>query len=140
MFSTYIYHNVKVFSINPRCLRNHLIYKNFLSYLKIVVLKIRFIFNSESIPLSHKVDDTEWPFVHHAEFTTKGHSLIIVYNYDIYYRLGPRTYQSFRVTNDAIPGIVYNGIPDWLYEGKYDIQFSFPCTFSIESIYISIDN
>lgn len=71
---------------------------------------------SESIPLSHKVDDFEWPFLHHAQFTTKGHSLIIVYNYDIYYRLGPRTYQSFRVTSDAVPGIIYNGIPDWLYE------------------------
>lgn len=78
-----------------------------------------FPFSSESIPLSHKADDPGWPQLQHAEFTTKGHALIIVYNYDIYYRLGPRTYQSFRVTDDAIPGIVYNGIPDWLYEGEY---------------------
>lgn len=61
----------------------------------------------------------EWPYLHHAQFTTKGHSLIIVYKYDIYYRLGPRTYQSFRVTDDAIPGVIYNGIPDWLYEGMF---------------------
>lgn len=60
----------------------------------------------------------EWPHLHHAQFTTKGHSLIIVYKYDIYYRLGPRTYQSFRVTEDAVPGTIYNGIPDWLYEGN----------------------
>lgn len=59
-----------------------------------------------------------WPFLHYAQFTPKGHSLVMVYNYDIYYRLGPRTYQSYRVTDDAIPGIIYNGIPDWLYEGK----------------------
>lgn len=77
-----------------------------------------YLFFSESIELSHKVDDMEWPHLHHAQFTTKGHSLIIVYNYDIYYRLGPRTYQTYRVTNDAIPGIIYNGIPDWLYEGN----------------------
>lgn len=73
---------------------------------------------SETIPLSHIADDLDWPYLHHAQFTPKGHSLIMVYNYDIYYRLGPRTYQSFRVTDDAIPGIIYNGIPDWLYEGK----------------------
>lgn len=73
--------------------------------------------NSESIPLSPIVDDMEWPFLHYAQFTPKGHSLIMVYNYDIYYRLGPRSYQSYRVTDDAIAGVIYNGIPDWLYEG-----------------------
>lgn len=73
---------------------------------------------SESIPLSPKVDDTEWPYLYHAQFTTEGHSLIMVYNYDIYYRRDPRSYQAYRVTNDAVPGIIYNGIPDWLYEGK----------------------
>lgn len=73
---------------------------------------------SENIPLSHIADDMDWPFLHHAQFTPKGHSLIMVYNYDIYYRLGPRTYQSYRVTDDAMPGIIYNGIPDWLYEGE----------------------
>lgn len=41
----------------------------------------------------------------------------MVYNYDIYYRFGPRAHQSYRVTNTGIPGIIYNGIPDWLYEG-----------------------
>lgn len=56
--------------------------------------------------------------LHHAQFTSNSHALIIVHNYDIYYRLGPRTYQVFRVTDDAQPGVVFNGIPDWLYEGK----------------------
>lgn len=60
----------------------------------------------------------DWPYLHYAQFTPKGHSLIMVYNYDIFYRLGPRTYESYRVTDDAIPGVIYNGIPDWLYEGN----------------------
>lgn len=68
--------------------------------------------------MSPKVDDIEWPLLNFAQFTPKGHSLIIIHNYDIYYRLGPKSYQSYRVTNDAIPGIIYNGVPDWLYEGK----------------------
>ncbi|XP_037042079.1 inactive dipeptidyl peptidase 10 [Bradysia coprophila] len=71
---------------------------------------------SENIPLSHIADDMDWPYLHYAQFTPKGHSLIMVYNYDIFYRLGPRTYESYRVTDDAIPGVIYNGIPDWLYE------------------------
>jgi hypothetical protein len=43
----------------------------------------------------------------------------MVYNYDIYYILSPRQVQSYRVTNTAVPGIVSNGVTDWLYEGDY---------------------
>jgi hypothetical protein len=46
----------------------------------------------------------------------------MVYNYDIYYLLSPRGGQSYRVTNSAVPGIVSNGVTDWLYEGNYFIQ------------------
>lgn len=88
-------------------------------------LTYSFFHFSENIPLSHIADDMDWPYLHYAQFTPKGHSLVMVYNYDIYYRLGPRTYQSYRVTEDAIPGIIYNGIPDWLYEGKFVIYFEF---------------
>lgn len=65
----------------------------------------------------------DWPYLHYAQFTPKGHSLIMVYNYDIFYRLGPRTFESYRVTDDAIPGVIYNGIPDWLYEGSVNDLF-----------------
>lgn len=49
----------------------------------------------------------------------------MVYNYDIYYRRGPRSTQVYRVTNDAVPGIIYNGVPDWLYEGKFNFIIGF---------------
>lgn len=65
------------------------------------------------------MDDAEWPYLHHAQFAPEGHSLVMVYNYDIYYRRGPRSHQSYRVTSDAVPGVVSNGIPDWLYEGEF---------------------
>jgi inactive dipeptidyl peptidase 10 len=42
----------------------------------------------------------------------------MVYNYDIYYKTGPKSAQSYRITKTAIPGVIYNGVPDWLYEGK----------------------
>lgn len=55
----------------------------------------------------------------HAQFTPEGNAVIMVHNYDIYYRRTPRAPETYRVTNDAVPGIVYNGVPDWLYEGNY---------------------
>lgn len=52
----------------------------------------------------------------HAQFTPRGHSLVLVHNYDIYYKMGPKA-STYRITKTAVPGIIYNGIPDWLYEG-----------------------
>lgn len=73
---------------------------------------------SETIQLSHKPAEDGWPFLLHAQFTPRGHSLIIVYNYDIYFMSGPRSQQAYRITKSAVPGHIYNGVPDWLYEGK----------------------
>jgi hypothetical protein len=42
----------------------------------------------------------------------------MVYNYDIYYKTGPKSVQSYRITSTGIPGTIYNGVPDWLYEGN----------------------
>ena len=61
----------------------------------------------------------EWPYLLHAEFTPKGQSIVLVYEYDIYYRPSARALQAYRLTKNAIPGIVYNGVPDWLYEGEW---------------------
>lgn len=58
----------------------------------------------------------------HAQFTPEGHSIIMVYNSDIYYRRTSHSYGTYRVTNDAVPGIVYNGVPDWLYEGNLEMN------------------
>ncbi|XP_039952053.1 inactive dipeptidyl peptidase 10 [Bactrocera tryoni] len=90
---------------------------------------------SESIKLKIDAHGDEWPYLHYARFvstqaanrdnasttsnsiTTGGNALVMVYNYDIYYCQGPRsTNHVYRITRDAVPGIVYNGIPDWLYE------------------------
>ncbi len=57
----------------------------------------------------------------YAEWAPRGHALVLVYEYDIYYKSEPRANTTYRVTRDAIPGQIYNGIPDWLYEGRYYI-------------------
>lgn len=56
--------------------------------------------------------------MHYARFANSGNALIWVHNYDIYYRKEVRDTHAYRVTHDSVPGIVYNGIPDWLYEGR----------------------
>lgn len=73
---------------------------------------------SESIKL--KIDDgeNEWPYLHYARFTPHTNAIVLVYNYDIYYCQGARSQFVHRITRDAIPGVIFNGIPDWLYEGK----------------------
>lgn len=88
--------------------------------ISLVKLQSQFVFIrfSETIPLSPKSDSIDWPHMHHAQFTPEGHALIMVYNYDIYFRRTLRAPETYRVTTDAVPGIVYNGVPDWLYEGK----------------------
>lgn len=77
---------------------------------------------SESIKLKIDANDDEWPYLHYARFTPTGNALILVYNYDIYYSAAAREHRVWRVTEDAVPGVVYNGIPDWLYEGKQQQQ------------------
>uniref|UniRef100_A0A4Y0BK07 Venom dipeptidyl peptidase 4 n=1 Tax=Anopheles funestus TaxID=62324 RepID=A0A4Y0BK07_ANOFN len=74
------------------------------------------ITNSETIPLTIISGSGEWPFLLHAEFTPKGQAIVLVYEYDIYYRPSAQALQAYRLTKNAIPGIIYNGVPDWLYE------------------------
>jgi len=73
--------------------------------------------SSESTKLTPKSEE-EWPFLLHAQFTPRGHSLVMVFNYDIYYKTGPKSAQSYRITKTAMQGLIHNGVPDWLYEGS----------------------
>jgi inactive dipeptidyl peptidase 10 len=84
-----------------------------------MIVTFPFVPSSESINLTPKSEE-EWPFLLHAQFTPRGHSLVMVYNYDIYYKTGPKSAQSYRITKNAVPGLIYNGVPDWLYEGEFD--------------------
>nr|CAD7459828.1 unnamed protein product [Timema tahoe] len=70
----------------------------------------------DTFPLTPTPDEDGHPFLLYADWAPRGHSLVMVYNYDIYFRPSPRSGQSYRVTDTAIPGVVSNGVPDWLYE------------------------
>lgn len=38
---------------------------------------------------------------------------------NIYIRYSPVTGEDFRLTSTGQPSLFYNGVPDWLYQGKY---------------------
>lgn len=78
----------------------------------------------ESYPLTPLPDEvggviTEGPQLLLAAWTPKGHGLITVKDYDIYYRPAPRSSTGYLVTDTGTSGTIYNGVPDWLYEGMF---------------------
>ncbi|KAL1115092.1 hypothetical protein AAG570_007123 [Ranatra chinensis] len=58
----------------------------------------------------------EHPYLLHAQWTPVGHGIVLVHDYDVFYRPSPKSPHAFRVSKTAVPGVIYNGIPDWLYE------------------------
>ncbi|XP_045483534.1 inactive dipeptidyl peptidase 10 isoform X2 [Harmonia axyridis] len=56
------------------------------------------------------------PYLLLARWAPKGQGLIMVQDYDIYYRKTPTSHSGYRITNTAVPGVVSHGVPDWLYE------------------------
>ncbi|XP_011502782.1 PREDICTED: dipeptidyl aminopeptidase-like protein 6 [Ceratosolen solmsi marchali] len=70
----------------------------------------------ETALLAMNSEKNNHPYLLLAQWTPHGHGLIIVQDYDIYYLTEPFNNLRYRVTNSAIPGILSNGLPDWLYE------------------------
>lgn len=64
-------------------------------------------------------EDDDHPFLLLAQWAPKGHGLITVKDYDVYYRKTPSSHRGYRITHNAVPGVVSHGVPDWLYEGKF---------------------
>lgn len=78
---------------------------------------LMFLFCREIYPLTTSSTEDLQPFLLHADWAPRGHALMMVHDYDIYYRPAPRSARAFRITDSAIPGVISNGVPDWLYEG-----------------------
>ncbi len=58
------------------------------------------------------------PELQWAGWGPTGNSLVFICENDIYYKSDVRSNRTFRITKSGQPGLVYNGVPDWLYEGK----------------------
>ncbi|XP_034933763.1 inactive dipeptidyl peptidase 10 [Chelonus insularis] len=70
----------------------------------------------EIIPLTPNPEKYVHPYLLYAQWTPRGHGLVMIQDYDIYYKTSPTSSLEYRVTDTAVPGIVSNGFPDWLYE------------------------
>ena len=58
----------------------------------------------------------------HAEWLGNSTTLIIITENDIYLRQSPADEEDIRLTHTGIPGLIYNGITDWLYQGKLHLS------------------
>ncbi|CAH2057502.1 unnamed protein product, partial [Iphiclides podalirius] len=74
------------------------------------------VITRNKIPISPVEDDRSAPLLQYAEWSPSGASLVFVHNNDIYYK--PRILKTLvcRITNTGIPGVIFNGVPDFLYE------------------------
>lgn len=54
----------------------------------------------------------------HAKWLGNTTALIFVVDNDIYLRQSPSDEEDIRLTFTGQPELIYNGIPDWLYQGK----------------------
>ncbi|CAH0551631.1 unnamed protein product [Brassicogethes aeneus] len=67
-------------------------------------------------PLRPLPESDDHPYLLLAQWAPRGHGLIMVQDYDIYYRKTPNSHTGYRITYTAVPGVVSHGVPDWLYE------------------------
>ena len=65
------------------------------------------------------VEDERSSLLQHAMWLPKSHGgLVMVKNNDIYFRPSLDTEQVYRVTEDGRPGVLFNGVCDWVYRGQ----------------------
>ncbi|XP_008194405.1 inactive dipeptidyl peptidase 10 isoform X2 [Tribolium castaneum] len=65
------------------------------------------------LEMSSKAEPETFQYVSWLGDTT---SLLMVYNNDIYFRQSPMDETETRLTFSGRPEVIYNGIPDWLYQ------------------------
>lgn len=69
--------------------------------------------NKEVFPLKHSTNHEVLQF---AGWGTTGSQLVYVFDNDVYLISSVGDAAPVRITRTGVPGVVYNGIPDWLYE------------------------
>jgi hypothetical protein len=78
------------------------------------------IFRSHHIPIRlNDAPKVQQSRLQHVTWLGNTTALILVAENDIYVRLSPDGGQDFRLTVSGQPGTIYNGIPDWLYQGEW---------------------
>ncbi|VEN46328.1 unnamed protein product, partial [Callosobruchus maculatus] len=86
-------------------------------------------------PLSPNELDESAPFLQYATWSPDGTAVAFIYDNDIYYKPKVEKDLVCRITSSGQPGVIFNGVTDWLYE-NYILQTSGVVWFSPDSIYL----
>ncbi|XP_050308297.1 inactive dipeptidyl peptidase 10 isoform X3 [Anthonomus grandis grandis] len=96
----------------------------------------------ERRPLSPNELDESAPYLQYATWSPDGAAVAFVYENDIYYKPKVEKDLVCRITKTGIPRLIFNGVPDWLYENEI-LRTSHALWFSPDSyylLYISFNN
>lgn len=69
-------------------------------------------------PLSIKEDDDHAPLLQYATWSPDGNAVAFVHDNDVYYKPTINKSLVCRITYNGVPGVLFNGVPDWLYENE----------------------
>ncbi|XP_017888921.1 inactive dipeptidyl peptidase 10 isoform X3 [Ceratina calcarata] len=110
--------NPAKFSLSPD--RNYLLLahdvKKLFRYSYLAQYTVYDVNTRETIRLTPYPERDVHPYLLLAQWAPRGQGLVMVQDYDIYYIPSPKSNTGHRVTDTAVPGILSNGLPDWLYE------------------------
>ncbi|XP_049817276.1 inactive dipeptidyl peptidase 10 [Aethina tumida] len=86
-------------------------------------------------PLSPKELDENAPYLQYATWSPDGTGIAFVHENDIYYKPKVEKDLVCRITNTGQAGVVFNGVPDWLYETEI-LKVSHTVWFSPDGMYL----
>jgi hypothetical protein len=72
--------------------------------------------NNFPLKLAESGED-EHPLLQQVQWSPKGNALVFVYKNDVFFRPTAISANTIRITSNGEPGVIFNGVPDWLYEG-----------------------
>ncbi|XP_074026829.1 inactive dipeptidyl peptidase 10 isoform X3 [Leptinotarsa decemlineata] len=86
-------------------------------------------------PLSPKELDDNAPYLQYAEWSPDGAAVVFIYENDIFYKPKVEKDLVCRITYNGKPGVIFNGVPDWLYE-NFILKTSHTIWFSPDGLYL----
>lgn len=115
----------KQYKKNIKCHLEYVTQKKISHILLNNLLCVYIFYDSHHMPVrlkaSLKVQRTRLQYAAWLGNTT---SLVIVVDNDIYLKQSPSDEDDIRITNTGKPDLIYNGVPDWLYQGEYNSKLS----------------
>lgn len=65
------------------------------------------------------------PHLQFLGWAPQGNAFVFVYRNNVYYKPSVRSPKVYPISTDGVANVVFNGVPDWVYEGKFFSNDSF---------------